>query len=64
MIGTFNSKQACIDELRNQCFKFSHIDNGNMLFTKESTMDIVEIHVYKDGSASALVGKYTKVNKQ
>lgn len=62
MIGTFKSKQACIDELRNQCFKFSHIDNKNMFFTKDATNDIAEIHVYKDGSASALVGKYTKIN--
>ena len=65
MIGKFINYESCKEELRNQCFKFSHIgDEGRHFYTNEAKMNIAEVYVYKDGSVSALIGKYivTKLN--
>lgn len=64
MTGAFINYEACKDELRNQCFKFSHIgDKGRHFYTNEAKMDIAEVYVYEDGSSSAIIGKYTKIAK-
>ena len=57
MIGSFETKEACISELKNQGFTWYA---GNV-YVHKSVCDVAEIYVYKDKSASALIGKYTSL---
>lgn len=58
MRGLFVNKEECIKNLRSQCFVFYTSDNGVMYFYSKEKQEIAEIIVYKDGSSSALIGRY------
>ncbi len=54
IIGSFKTKEQCITELKIQGFIW-HTKN---IYINKSTSELAEIHVYKDFSASVLIGKY------
>lgn len=58
MVGSFENKDKCIAELKNQCFIFYTAIAGITYYYSKSKQEIAEINIYKDGSASALIGKY------
>ena len=58
MVGSFENKEKCVEELRNQCFIFYTAMNGVIYYYSKEKQEIAEINIYKDGSASALIGKY------
>ena len=57
MIGSFETKEACISELKNQGF----IWYAENVYINKSVCDVAEIYIYEDKSASALIGKYTSL---
>jgi hypothetical protein len=60
MIGSFINKQACVSELKNQGF----IWYANNVYINKNVNDVAQIYVYTDGSASALIGRYTSEQTQ
>jgi len=58
MKGTFENKEKCIKELKNQCFIFYMSHNGISYYYSKQKEEIAEINIYSDGSASALIGNY------
>lgn len=57
MKGTFENKEACVSELKNQGFIWYAED----VYIKKSVKEVAEVFVYSDNSASALIGKYTDI---
>jgi hypothetical protein len=60
MIGSFINKEACVSELKYQGFIWCAIN----VYVNKSVNDFAEIYVYTDGSASALIGRYTSEQTQ
>lgn len=58
MVGSFENKEKCISALKNQCFTFYTAHNGISYYYNKNQQEIAEINVYKDGSASAMIGKH------
>ena len=57
MVGSFETKEACVSELKNKGF----IWYAENVYINKTLKDVAEIYVYEDKSASALIGKYTSL---
>lgn len=59
MVGLFSNQQKCIDELKNQCFKFYTALNGVIYYYSPAKKEIAELVEHKDGSYSVLIGRFS-----
>ena len=55
--GVCISKEQCILDLKSEGFVFEATINGVMYFINKSKLEVAEVNVYSDGSASPLIGK-------
>ncbi len=54
-IGLFETKETCVSFLKNKGF----IQHSENVYINKSKYDVAEIYIYKDNSASVLIGKYS-----
>ena len=56
-IGSFKSIGDCILSLNSNGFFYSSNYNGHEVYTNRKTKETAQIYVYRDNSASAVVGR-------